>query len=276
MTHHLRVFALGTGGAVTSPARDNTSLLVELDGAVVLIDCSGSPCRKIVAAGIDSLHVATVILTHQHIDHVYGLPSFIQHHYLRLRYAEELPPGSDRTGYALRLVCPEETAPTVSGLLELHGFAGKELGFPITIDALPGRSGQTHLPGSWRLHHVAGRHGQVTSLGLIIEDPAGSTRLACSGDTEPTDAFLERAAGADLLVHECQTASDAPEGHTDAHTLAAMLQRYPLPRAVLPVHLATGDDDQGQAVHRALSERLSTEVLVPRDGMLALDSAGPV
>src|SRR5512136_1824886 len=66
---------LGTSGAIPSPARDNTALAFYSPDEVALVDCSGSPYQKILKAGLDPMRVSSLIVTHRHVDHLYGLPS---------------------------------------------------------------------------------------------------------------------------------------------------------------------------------------------------------
>src|SRR4030043_500857 len=104
------IYFLGTGGWVATPQRDNTSVLLRAGAKLILIDCPGSVVAKIRKLNFDSREVSTIILTHVHPDHIYGLPSFV--HSLILDEGE------------IRLLGSEETVAFARRLLDLFGLRG--------------------------------------------------------------------------------------------------------------------------------------------------------
>ena len=73
-----RVAFLGTSAALTSAARDNTSLVFEASGTAVLADCGGGALHRLRRLGVDPLALTHVIVTHLHVDHAYGLPALVR------------------------------------------------------------------------------------------------------------------------------------------------------------------------------------------------------
>jgi len=73
----MKIIFLGTGGAVPTATRDNTSFLLEAVGELWLIDCPGSLTQKIIKAGRKPQDVSAIFVSHIHADHVYGLPAFV-------------------------------------------------------------------------------------------------------------------------------------------------------------------------------------------------------
>ena len=71
------LYFLGTAGSVATAERDNTSFLVREDQTLILVDCPGSLIQKIKRLSFSPLQVRSILITHIHPDHVYGLPSFI-------------------------------------------------------------------------------------------------------------------------------------------------------------------------------------------------------
>ena len=66
---------LGTGGATATADRDNASFLLSAGRKFVLVDCPGGAIQKIKKLGYDPLDLESIVITHIHPDHVYGLPS---------------------------------------------------------------------------------------------------------------------------------------------------------------------------------------------------------
>ena len=69
---------LGTSGSVPSAVRDTTSIVVVVPEGSLLIDCGGSPVQKLRRAGVDPQALVSVVITHIHPDHSYGLPALVR------------------------------------------------------------------------------------------------------------------------------------------------------------------------------------------------------
>ncbi len=185
----MKIIFLGTGGAVPTSARDNTSFLLEMAGELWLVDCPGSLTRKIIKAGREPRRVSAIFISHIHADHVYGLPAFV--HSLML---EEK---------SVRLFGSAETVEFCLRLLDLFGLRKEKISYRVEPVVLtPGL--RTELsPGvvviGWPVPH------HTSSLAFFFETPRG--RVVFSGDTPVHQPLFERAAGADCLIHDCSTPS---------------------------------------------------------------------
>jgi phosphoribosyl 1,2-cyclic phosphodiesterase len=82
--------------------------LLKAGESAALIDCPGSPLRKLALAAVKPLDVGSVFITHVHADHVYGLPSLV--HGLMLR------------DHVFRLFGSAETVDFCRRLLDLFGL----------------------------------------------------------------------------------------------------------------------------------------------------------
>ena len=72
-----KITFLGTASSIPSKDRDNTSFLLTHKKENILIDCPGSTAQKLLKIGIPFTKVRQLIITHHHIDHIYGLVSLI-------------------------------------------------------------------------------------------------------------------------------------------------------------------------------------------------------
>jgi len=73
-----KIVFLGTAASIPTIERDNTALLVEISKTErILVDCPGSVVQKLLTINIKSEEISNVIITHSHIDHIYGLLSLV-------------------------------------------------------------------------------------------------------------------------------------------------------------------------------------------------------
>lgn len=194
---------LGVNGSCQSASSGNTSLLVCSGGHSMAVDLS---CN--LAAVVDA-EPEIVVLTHEHIDHVYGLPSFLHQSWLRGRTKP------------LRICIPAGMEHIPEGMLSLFKLREKKNMFDIQV--LPA---EPFLLGNARVSFFTTDH-TATSLGLILEEDGKTLLYTC--DTRPiTEAPVPHA---DVLIHEASGTADAEEtlirkGHSsgrDAARLAASL-----------------------------------------------------
>src|SRR5690625_2012398 len=73
----MEITMLGTACAAAGMNRDNTSFLIENDNVFIMVDVSGNPMGKLKKLNVNSHQIKDIILTHFHIDHIYGLPSLL-------------------------------------------------------------------------------------------------------------------------------------------------------------------------------------------------------
>jgi ribonuclease Z len=191
----VRVIVLGASAALVSAEADNTYLAVQGLGPPLLIDCGGSPHHKLLRAGIDPQDLAGVLLTHDHADHVYGLPALVQH----LRMAGREKP--------LLLYGLESTLETVRALLA----AVRSLSDFVHFRPLPTEAGfpAIEMDGG-TLYTAPVRHSRPT-LGVRIEIDGHALVYSC--DTEPCPTLDQLARNADVLIHEC-TVNAPARGHS--------------------------------------------------------------
>jgi len=200
-----QVIVLGTSSALVSTEADNTYLVLQGLGPPLLIDCGGSPHHKLLQVGIDPRDLAGVLLTHDHADHLYGLPVLAQY----LRMVDRDKP--------LVLYGLESTLKTARALLT----AMRSLYEFVEFRSLPPEEGVPAIEtGRGGLYTSPMRHGRPT-LGVRIEVDGHALVYSC--DTEPCPALDRLAQGADILLHEC-TVDRPVRGHSTpegaAHTAA--------------------------------------------------------
>jgi ribonuclease Z len=255
----MKVHLLGSGSALVSERRSNTMLAVSV-GSTTLIDCSGTPVRALLAAGLAPATLTDVVLTHGHPDHLYGLVSLVHELSLVGRTTPRAP---------LRVLGLDRVLDRASRLLEAAGLApASSRGLEIELAPVPLEARDTAV-GDATITTFPVAHS-VPALGVRVrlERPGGPPRaVVCSGDTAPTAAVLDASRGADLLFHECSSFTDeeALPGHTTLSQVPALVEGTTAGRIVL-VHLPPVPPVAEEAVRRELDARFGGRVVLGDDG----------
>jgi ribonuclease Z len=198
----------GTSGAIPSPDRDNTALAFYSKDEVVLVDCSGSPYQKILKAGLDPMRVTSLIVTHRHVDHVYGIPSL----------AHNMDLAGRRT--TLHVYALTETMKVLRGILDLFPLEEK-MPYRIELHEVPAKEGHELLRArGFKMLSTPVKHG-APNIGLRVEfdSPGERGTVVYSSDTSPCPPLIALARGVDILIHEATFAhSDAARASSDGHT----------------------------------------------------------
>ena len=142
---------LGTYGAIPAAESGNTSLLIATGKALILVDTSGNPMQSILCAGKNPDNLEVVILTHAHVDHLYGLPSLIHGLYCM-----------DRSK-ALTILSDPFTRKKAEQLLISFGLRGEKIRFPLDFR-------ETLHSDAFKVDLFSGSHSVPSSMVKIAAD----------------------------------------------------------------------------------------------------------
>ena len=217
----------GTSGAIPSPDRDNTALAFYSKDEVVLVDCSGSPYQKILKAGLDPLRVTSLIVTHRHVDHVYGIPSLAHNMGLAGRRA------------TVHVYALSETMKILRGFIGLFPLEEK-MPYRIELHEVPPKEGHEVLRAKgFRILSTPVKHG-APNIGLRVEfdSPGEHGAVVYSSDTSPCPSLIALARGADDLIHEAtflhdEAARAAADGHTTGYQAGEVARQAGVKRLIL-------------------------------------------
>ncbi len=175
---------LGNGGMMPMPNRWLSSLLVRVDGNLILFDCGEGTQIPWQTTGWGFKRLGTICLSHLHADHVAGLPGLF--HAVANAGREEPvviygPPGTIRVVSALR-----EIAPVLSFEIRIREVDEGEL-----LD----------LPGGVSLTVLRGDHSLPCNLYRLSVD-RGRRFMAAEAEAAgiPLDLWRELQAGRDVEV----------------------------------------------------------------------------
>lgn len=199
----LAVILLGTGTPNAEPDRAGPSLAVVAAGRPYIVDFGPGVVRRAVAAGLAPPSLTRAFLTHLHSDHTAGYADLIYTPWT-LERVEPLrvwgPPGLAAMTEHICAAYQADVRERLEGMQPAN-----DTGYAVTArDVEPA---VIYEDGVVTVEAFAVDHGSWAAYGY--EFRAAARRIVISGDTAPTDAIVERARGADVLVHEVYSARAA-------------------------------------------------------------------
>jgi ribonuclease BN (tRNA processing enzyme) len=209
----VRVRFLGSGDAFGSGGRFNSCFLVSASSHDFLIECGASALIAMRKFGVDPNGIRTIFISHLHGDHFGGLPFFLLDAQFYSRRTGPLtlvgPPGlRARLAEAMEVFFPGSSTTARKFATELC-----ELEAGVTVE-INGVSVTPHL-----VEHACG------SPPFALRFECDGKVLAYTGDTEWTDALIDVARGADLLIAEALTFERRIRFHLDYASLRANRER---------------------------------------------------
>jgi len=255
----MRLTVVGSGTSQPQPETAASGLLVETEDTAVLIDCGQGIIRELMGIR-DPRELDAIVIGHMHADHYIDLVS--------LRY---LLPWEGVASAHLPVLLP----PGGKARLDALAIAISERPsfFDDAYSVIEYDPAHRIHVGDLTLSFVIGQH-YVPAWGCIVTGPDGA-RIAISGDTGPSDAFVEAARGADVVVAEATLADsrfdDPRRGHLTAEEAIDMADRAGVDRVVL-VHFRA---ELQERIERACAGRpgaiagrpgLAIEVVADRAG----------
>jgi ribonuclease BN (tRNA processing enzyme) len=188
----------------------------------VLLDCGATSLPALRRCGLDPGEIAAVFVSHLHGDHFGGIPFLI----LNGQFAGRASP--------LTVVGPPGTARRLPELMEcmFPGSWRARRRFAVEVAEL--RPGAAVTAAGVRAEgfgadHPSGPDGPALALRLTV----GSAVIGYTGDTAWTDALVDVAAGADLLIAEAYYRDKAVPYHLRHADLVAHAGRLASRRIVL-------------------------------------------
>ncbi len=220
-----RLTILGTAAAIPDLTHDNVFMALDGGDLRLLIDCGSSPVVRLKRAGLDFMALDGLIVTHDHPDHIYGVPLLLMDLWLMGRREPFPIYGSPRSLQVIQ---------EMMRLYESETW----LNFPrIDYTALPAEPGIPVVDGdfisitAWPVDHM------IPTLGLRITNRGSGRVLAYTSDTMSGPRVVDMARNADILIHEAtgtyfghSTGADAARDALEANAKRLVLIHYPVVR----------------------------------------------
>ena len=282
-----KLVLLGTkGGPRVNKGRANPSNLVTSAGRSYVVDCGYGVTRQLVEAGLQAHEVRTILITHNHSDHMLELGPLVYNAWAGgLREPIEVwgppPVGKivanflESVAYDIDIRMADEGRPDLRKLVRVHEFEAPPLG----------AGAQTVFErDGLKVSATRVRHPPITHAYAYRLD-APDRSIVLSGDTTYSPELIALAKGADVLVHEVMhlagldrllsRVANAPtlrKHLIDSHTTTEQLGHVAAEAGVktlLLSHLVPGDDS---SITEAMwtedvRKNFSGEIVVGRDLM---------
>jgi len=297
----LTVRFLGTSASRPTVERNVSSLVVIREGETLMFDCGEGTQRQMMRYGT-SFSLRDIFFTHMHADHMLGVIGLFRT--LALQGREESmtlwgPPGSEsllrrailigREKESFPMEYREITPETPVKRKEYsivpfpvdHGMGRVAFGYAIVEDTRLGRfnpdlAREMGIPEGpmWGLLHrgksVTLPDGRVIDPASLVGPTRPGRRVVFTGDARPTDATIEAARDADLLIHEATFGDEEMQratetGHSTAREAATVAAQANVKQLAL-THLSARYSMSTADLLREAKEVFENTV-VARDGM---------
>ena len=223
------------GWSLARPRAHGTSIALHGDAGTVLVDAGGDVAKQLARLDATS-SLERVYLTHEHPDHLWGLPGLI--HSLRFTSRER----------PLALVGPAPALARVRGALDALDVTCP---FPLEWREIEDEAGSDDIAQWAPMDH------SVATLGYRFGD------VTVLGDTRPTEQVTDLAEGSSLLVHEA-THTDADRCHASGHSTPADAGRAASRAGVATLGLI--HIHPSLSAKRAVEEAGFPDTIAPEDG----------
>lgn len=277
-----RLVLLGTaGGPRIRKNRSNSAQAIVAGGKIYIVDCGYGVARQMVFAGLPLPQLSNVFITHHHSDHDIELGPLLQLAWLSgLTTPVDCwgPPSMQKMlrdylryqAYDIAIRTSDEGRVPFAHLIRAHDLRG---------------GGLVMEDRNLRVTAAKVFHPPV-NLALAYRFDATDRSIVISGDTRPSEALVQLAKGADVLVHEAmlpqyvsqlvsrlpgqmQLARSVLSHHTTAEQAGQVAAEAGVKMLVLSHLVPAGDPDVPDAEWIAAARRhYSGPIVVGRDLMV--------
>jgi len=217
----MKVTTIGTANPTPQLERNTTCLVVSVSDDTVMIDCGLGALYGFVEQGIDFAAIEDVFFTHHHIDHNASFFYWAIYSWFLGR--------TEMTVYG-----PDGTEDLLQGLESVYGkhiesWRTKSEFAPDTEEGLDDVTYRRTTPDlrverpDWRATALPVEHHMKEAFAYRFDELSTGSSVVFSGDTTKVPELGEFAAGADVLVHECNNNTpgtlldeeDVPDRYTE-------------------------------------------------------------
>ncbi len=249
-----RLVILGAGTALPDRDRDNTFLVWDSPSGGFLVDCAGRAYQQLLRAGVEPTGLRGMILSHNHPDHIYGVPAFLFHLWLAGYRGTFNVYANASTLKMARQLC------AALGLEQAGHMCAADWH---ELDELPN---QLLIENeAFSIYSTPVRHSRPT-LAFKFVDHQRQQAIVYSADTEPCAELELLAQGAHTLIHEATINDPAQRhGHTLPREAGAIAVRCGIQRLVLIHYSAEYTMPEAEAIAQVRDAGFTGEIKLARE-----------
>jgi len=246
-----KIIFLGTAASIPSKNRDNTSFLFIYKKDIILVDCPGSIVQKLIKLNIDFRKIKTIVLTHHHPDHIYGLYHLV-HTQASFSKRLDIFCNQHTTNLLKKTIVLLKLNKRMFPKINYFNVFKKEFFYcknDLKLKAVKNK----HMPGSF-------------GIKFIFKNKS----LFYSSDTALSKSILKEGFGCDYLIHDCTASShffkkhpSLYKMHTSALTLAKSFSAAKL-KKIIPIHFLIMEEQEEKRIKKEL-KILKDKLVIPRD-----------
>ena len=225
-----RLIILGSAAGLPDACRDNTYMVLEGRESSILIDCGGSPLHKLQAIGVDLDTLDSLIVTHHHPDHIYGVPVLLLGLWL---YGRQEP---------FHIFGPQRSMAAIASIMDSLEWQDWPCTMPVAFHEVEIRERCRVIESPEFEITTAPVEHLVPTIAVKVMSKETGKAIVYSSDTEPCEALARLAQGVDILIHE---GTGDYAGHSTPAQAGAMAKRCGAGKLVLIHFSALGCDLEG-------------------------------
>jgi len=246
---------LGTGAITPERPGDHTAMLIKHGPARILLDAGPAVLMQLDRVGVSPDQITHVYFSHHHGDHILGSPILLFYH--RMRYLMGAQPTLEGWLMLMEAVYPNYLPKVADELAFLFLEEGKTEPVPAVDDISITQVQTQHVP---ELPAYAARFDFAST------DTSPAFSIVYSGDTTPTDAVVNLARGADLLIHEATAAESLGMSNWGVHSTAREAGRIAAEAGVKALALVHRMPGPADVWAQEAGEAFSGQIFVPQAG----------
>ena len=195
----MKLTILGSGTSVPHPERASPAHWLETPNGKILLDISADAPHRMAQEGLDWTNLDAIWVSHFHLDHMGGLPTFL--------FGTKWAPQTQSRTKPLKIFGPEGLREIVETISNSNSYGLLEQPFPIKIVEVAAYANFEIVRGITATTLKTPHTKESLALGLKDEDSKLFVYTSDTGFSEDLGPFAKHAA---LLLMECSFRKNKP------------------------------------------------------------------